>query len=247
MNENYQPHNKQPQDRQSQDKQPQDKQNNPLTGQQVSEFLSANPDFFEQHPQIVESLELPHESGKAVSLIERQISVLRERNMEMRARLNSLLESASINDKLFEKTKRLVLNILEAPDLDTIVTTLYDSLGTDFKVEFHNLILLGERDKIPASHARVVGLEEAHGAIGTLLRTNRAICGVLRQDELEFLFGEDADKVGSVAAVPLCHGNIFGVLAIGNSDPNCYRSSMGTLFLSYIAEVLNRIAPKLLH
>ena len=236
-----------PQDKQLQDTLPKYKRNSPLTAQQVSEFLAANPDFFDQHPQIVESLELPHESGKAVSLIERQISVLRERNMEMRARLNGLLDSASTNDKLFEKTKRLVLNILEAPDLDTIVTTLYDSLGSDFKVEFHNLILLGERDNIPASHAKVVGLDEANDAIGTLLRGNRAICGVLRQDELEFLFGEDANKIGSVAAVPLCHGNIFGILAVGNSDPNRYRCSMGTLFLSYIAEILNRIAPKLLN
>lgn len=225
---------------------PQRQQDKELSAEQVKAFLNANPDFFDRHPKLVERLELPHESGKAVSLIERQISVLRERNMEMRARLNNLLESARDNDKLFEKTKRLVLNILEAPNLDTIVNTLYDSLGTDFKVEFHKLILLGDQNKIPTSHARVVGLDEAQNAIGTLLRTNRAICGVLRRDELEFLFGDDADKIGSVAAVPLCHGNIFGILAVGNSDPKYYRSSMGTLFLSYIAEVLNRVAPKLM-
>ncbi|MBV1931847.1 MAG: DUF484 family protein [Porticoccaceae bacterium] len=225
---------------------PQRPRDTELGAQQVSAFLSANLDFFDLHPELIERLELPHESGKAVSLIERQISVLRERNMEMRARLNNLLESARDNDKLFEKTKRLVLSILEAPNLDAIVTALYESLGTDFRVQYHKLILLGDQDKILTSHARVVGLDEAQSAIGTLLRTNRAICGVLRQDELEFLFGDDADKIGSVAAVPLYHGNIFGILAIGNSDPNHYRSSMGTLFLSYIAEVLNRVAPKLL-
>ncbi|RLA54097.1 MAG: DUF484 domain-containing protein [Gammaproteobacteria bacterium] len=224
-----------------------DKPGKELSEQQVSDFLTANPDFFDRHPRVIENLELPHESGKAVSLIERQISVLRDRNIEMRRRLNNLLESARTNDKLFEKTKRLVLTILESQDLDSVVSVLYDSLGTDFKVEFHNLILLGEVDKIPHSHAKVVGLDEANNAIGTLLRTNRAICGVLRHDELEFLFGEDAPKIGSVAAVPLCHGSIFGILAIGNSDPNRYRSSMGTLFLSYIAEVLNRVAPKLLN
>ncbi len=217
-----------------------------LTATQINDFLTANPDFFSHHPQLIENLELPHESGKAVSLIERQISVLRDRNMEMRHRLNNLLESARANDKLFEKTKRLVLNILEAQNLDGVVATLYESLGADFKVEFYNLILLGESGKIPVSHAKVVGLEEANNAVGTLLRTNRAICGVLRNDELDFLFGEDAVKIGSVAAVPLCHGNVFGILAIGNKDPNCYRSSMGTLFLSYIAEILNRVAPRLM-
>lgn len=218
-----------------------------MTAAQVSDFLAANPDFFDQYPDILESLQLPHDSGKAVSLIERQISVLRERNIEMRARLHNLLESARENDKLFEKTKRLVLNILEGKNLDAVVTALYDSLGADFKVEYFRLILLGEQDEIPATNARVVGLDEAQSAIGTLLRTNRAICGVLRRDELEFLFGNEAGAIGSVAAVPLCHGHVFGILAIGNSDPNRYRSSMGTLFLSYIAEILNRVAPRLIH
>lgn len=218
-----------------------------MTAAQVSDFLAANPDFFDQYPDILESLQLPHDSGKAVSLIERQISVLRERNIEMRARLHNLLESARENDKLFEKTKRLVLNILEGKNLDAVVTALYDSLGADFKVEYFRLILLGEQDEIPTTNARVVGLDEAQSAIGTLLRTNRAICGVLRRDELEFLFGDEAGAIGSVAAVPLCHGHVFGILAIGNSDPNRYRSSMGTLFLSYIAEILNRVAPRLIH
>lgn len=218
-----------------------------MTAAQVSDFLAENPDFFDQYPDILESLQLPHDSGKAVSLIERQISVLRERNIEMRARLHNLLESARENDKLFEKTKRLVLNILEGKNLDAVVTALYDSLGADFKVEYFRLILLGEQDEIPATNARVVGLDEAQSAIGTLLRTNRAICGVLRRDELEFLFGDEAGAIGSVAAVPLCHGHVFGILAIGNSDPNRYRSSMGTLFLSYIAEILNRVAPRLIH
>jgi uncharacterized protein YigA (DUF484 family) len=49
--------------------------------------------------------------------------------------------------------------------------------------------------------------------------------------------------VGSVAAVPLRYDNLYGILAVGNSDPNFYKSSMGTLFLSYIAEILNRVLP----
>lgn len=217
-----------------------------LSTRQVSEFLLENPDFFSRHPDLVADLELPHESGKAVSLIERQISVLRERNMEMRQRLNSMLESAQANDKLFEKTKRLVLSLLDASTLDGLVSALYESLATDFKVEFHNLILLGEREKIPASLARVVGMAEANSAIGSLMRNNHPICGVLRADELQFLFGDDARHIGSVAAVPLSHGNMFGILAVGNRDQGFYRSSMGTLFLSYIADVLNRAVPRLM-
>ena len=58
-----------------------------------------------------------------------------------------------------------------------------------------------------------------------------------------FLFGERGRQVGSVAAVPLRYDSLYGILAVGNRDPNFYKSSMGTLFLSYIAEILNRVLP----
>ncbi len=222
------------------------KQDVPLVSEaQVCEFLSAKTDFFERHPELLESIELPHESGKAVSLIERQISVLRERNLEMRSRLNNLLETARANDKLFEKTKRLVLALLEADTLAKAIDTLYDNLQNDFQIEHYSLILFSPENS-PVSQARIVGLDQGSQAIGGLLRSNRATCGVLRDEELAFLFEEQASAIKSVAVVPLNNGNTFGVLAIGSSDPLYYKSSMGTLFLSYIAEVLNRVLPPMM-
>ena len=210
----------------------------------IKAYLQDNPNFFENHPDLLELIQLPHESGRAVSLVERQVAVLRERNMEMRQRLNNLLEAARTNDKLFEKTKRLVLNLLDSRDINSLVDTLYESLGNDYQLQYFSLVLLTDTTRLPDNPARVVGLDEAENQVGTLLRSNRAICGVLRQEELQFLFGNKAGEIGSVAAVPLTRGQSYGILAIGNSDPNYYRSSMGTLFLSYIAEVLNRILPK---
>lgn len=213
-----------------------------ITEEQVCEFLSGETDFFDRHPELLESLELPHKSGKAVSLIERQISVLRERNLEMRSRLNNLLETARANDTLFEKTKRLVLAVLEADSLTKAIDTLYSSLKNDFQIEYYQLILFSTETS-SASPARLVSLDQGSQAIGSLLRSNRATCGVLRDEELAFLFEEQASAIKSVAVVPLSNGNTFGVLAIGSSDPLYYKSSMGTLFLSYIAEVLNRTLP----
>ncbi|MCV6604155.1 MAG: DUF484 family protein [Porticoccaceae bacterium] len=210
----------------------------------IKAYLQDNPNFFENHPDLLELIQLPHESGRAVSLVERQVAVLRERNMEMRQRLNNLLEAARTNDKLFEKTKRLVLNLLDSRDINSLVDTLYESLGNDYQLQYFSLVLLTDTTRLPDNPARVVGLDEAENQVGTLLRSNRAICGVLRREELQFLFGNKAGEIGSVAAVPLTRGQSYGILAIGNSDPNYYRSSMGTLFLSYIAEVLNRILPK---
>ena len=209
----------------------------------VREFLRDNPRFLDENTDILECLVLPHNSGNAVSLVERQVGVLRDRNKEMRARLDNMLQTAHDNDLLFEKTKRLVLNLLEAKNLSALIEAVYDSLGKDYGIEFYGLTLLGDEQKLPRTMARVATMEKANERIGTLLGANRAVCGILREDEMTFLFGERGRNVGSVAAVPLRYDNLYGILAVGNSDPNFYKSSMGTLFLSYIAEILNRVIP----
>lgn len=217
-----------------------------LTASKVAAFLLKHPEFFADHPDVLTEMELPHNTGGAISLMERQVSVLRERNLEMRQRLSKLLDTARDNERLFEKTRRLVLALMEARDLDQAVKALYQSLEQDFNIAFYNLLLFGREGQFRTSTAKVVSLQDARPYIGNLLKTNRAICGTLRELEVELLFAENAPHIGSCAAVPLNHSATFGMLAVGNNDPKYYRSSMGTLFLSYIAEVLNRVLPRLM-
>ena len=211
----------------------------------VKNFLIDHPDFFSIHPEMLEGLALPHDTGKAVSLVERQVSVLRQRNVELRHRLNELLDTAHSNDSLFEKTKTLVLHLLEADSLQRLVETLYDNLHENFDIPSCSLLILGD-GKIAASPARIVAEEQAATQIGALLRSSRPQCGVLRPDEIRFLFGEKADQVSSVAAVRLGGDQPFAILALGNPDSRYYQANSGTLFLSYIAEVLQRIMPRFL-
>lgn len=218
----------------------------PLEPEQIEAWLREHPDFFESHPDLLAELTLPHESGSAISLVERQVAILRERNIDMRNRLSKLLDNARDNDKLFEKTKRLVLNLLEGQDMGDIIDALCYSFDKDFSIHFTSVILFGNAEKIPSSQARVVSIADAREHVGALLKTSRAVCGTLGEKEQTFLFGDHASEIGSVAVVPLMHGSVFGLLAIGNRDPQYYRSSMGTLFLGYIAEVLNRLLPKYL-
>lgn len=218
----------------------------PLEPEQILAYLQAHPHFFEAYPDLLAELSLPHDSGGAVSLIERQIAVLRERNMDMRHRLSKLLDNARDNDRLFDKTKRLVLTLLEGQDMGDIIDALFYCFDKEFNIQYTRLYLFGNIDKVPTSQAQVVSFSQARDNISSILKSNRAICGTLGPKEMQFIFGQQAAEIGSVATVPLVHGNAFGLLAIGNRDPQYYRSSMGTLFLGYIAEVLNRILPKYL-
>ncbi len=216
-----------------------------LTEEQVVAYLRKHLDFFTRQKELLTELDLPHNSGKAVSLVERQVIILRERNIEMRQRLSSLLDNARDNDRLFDKTKRLVLALLECHDLGDLVDALYYSFDKEFNVHYTRLILFGHN--IPPSAARVESISSARNHIGKRLKSAHAVSGGIDVKETEFLFDDDARNVGSAAIAVLSHGNPLGVLAIGNQDPAYYRSSMGTLFLAYIAEVLNRLLPKYLN
>ncbi|WP_339411512.1 DUF484 family protein [Pseudomonas sp. EA_35y_Pfl2_R5] len=220
-----------------------DKQNSPkpLDSETVAAYLRLHPEFFIDHDELIPELRIPHQRGDTVSLVERQVKLLRERNIEMRHRLSQLMDVARDNDRLFDKTRRLVLDLLDANSLEGVVSCVEDSLRSEFQVPFVSLILFSDA---PLPVGRSVSSAEAHQAIGGLLAGGKTICGVLREHELNFLFGsEDGAQVGSAAVVGINHQGLHGVLAIGSADPQHYKSSLGTLFLGYIAEVLGRVVP----
>ncbi|TBU96988.1 DUF484 family protein [Phytopseudomonas dryadis] len=213
----------------------------PLDSETVAAYLRLHPEFFIDHDELIPELRIPHQRGDTVSLVERQVKLLRERNIEMRHRLSQLMDVARDNDRLFDKTRRLVLDLLDATSLEEVVSCVEDSLRSEFQVPFVGLILFSDT---PLPVGRTVSSAEAHQAIGGLLAGGKTICGVLREHELNFLFGEAAGEVGSAAVVALSYQGLHGVLAIGSADAQHYKSSLGTLFLGYIAEVLARVLPR---
>ncbi len=217
-----------------------------ITEDQVIKYLQQHPDFFVQQPNLLAELRLPHDSGGAISLVERQVAILRERNMDMRHRLSKLLDNARDNDRLFDKTKRLVLALLESSSLNDAINSLFYSFNNDFQIHYTTLILFTDSDDLKADKARLETIEQAREHIGTVIRNSKPICGPADAGMVNYLFPNHSNHVGSMALAPLVYGTTFGVLAIGNRDPHYYRSSMGTLFLSYIGEVLNRTLPKYL-
>ncbi|KMM78862.1 DUF484 family protein [Pseudomonas deceptionensis] len=208
----------------------------------VAAYLQAHPDFFNQRDELLLSLRIPHQRGDTISLVERQLELLRGRNIEMRHRLSQLMDVARDNDRLFEKTRRLNLALMDATSLDELVIAVEDSLRQDFQVPFVSLVLFGDN---PMPVGRWVSSADAQRALGGLLTEGKAVSGSLREHELDFLFGEEQRKqIGSTAVVALNHLGLHGVLAIASRDPQHYKSSVGSLFLGYVAEVLGRVLPR---
>lgn len=213
----------------------------PINEQDIADYLGKHPDFFERHGDVLQDLRLQHPSGQAISLIEKQVSSLRERNTELRHKLNQLLDNARENDRLFERSKRLVLSLLECTELGDAVDALYYSFDKEFNIPFTRVILFSEPPQ--PSNTHTVTLDDAKAALGRHLTASRATSGGLSREEMDFLFGNDSQLIGSAAMAPLYYNQWLGVLAVGHMDTQHYQAGMGTLFLTHIAEVLDRLLP----
>jgi uncharacterized protein len=208
----------------------------------VREYLKNHDDFLQRNPDMLDYLHISHASGSAISLVEKQVAVLRERNMDMRQRLKTLTANARNNDMLYEQTRGLILKLLEAESIEALYSIFMSSMTTDFRVDHASMILFDDH----ASHEgwRMETRETVKAEIGSLFRGNKAVCGTLRREELNFLFPEGGEA-GSAALMPLSNTEQLGLIAVGSSDANYYNSKVGTLFLSHIAEVIVKLLVRL--
>lgn len=214
--------------------------------QEVVDYIRNNPDFFIKHESLLKDIKLPHQSGKAISLGERQVQVFREQRDGLQARLNELVAIAHENDQHFEKSKRLLLNLMDARSLDEVVIVLGESFRNDFNIPSSCLLVFGDATDYPASDMAFANLDEVRDTLGSLLDSTRAVCGQFSDAQLACLFAGNTENVGSAAVIPIRQGEVVAMLSLGSDDERYFDSSMGSLFLSYISDFISRILPELL-
>jgi len=222
-----------------------------LTREQVADYLRNNPDFFVDQDELLRSLTLPHDSGRAISLVERQVHLFREQRDTLRRELVELVSIARHNDGLFEKSKRLLLQVIEAKTLNDMAAAVDDSLRVDFGLDAASILLFSDaaanvRESQAQGALHVVDAGEARERLGTLLEGDRAVCGHFHEEERSFLFPDRDKPIASVAIMPLRHQGLVGVFAVGSCQPGYFDQSMGSLFLSYISDTLSRLLPPML-
>lgn len=220
---------------------------NSLNDESVARYLADNPDFFRHHPNVLSEMSLPHHSGNATSLIERQVAILRERSIQTRHKLGELIEAARANDALFNTTQALVLKLLQADSLDSIFSTMESQLQAQFGVESTSTLLLCDED-IAAQTASVDprfkrSMDEAKTSIPALIDNNHSLCGTLREHEAAFVFTDAKYAIGSAAIASrdiTCSNGATArlILAVAHHSPSHYGSETGTLFLDYLGDIL---------
>ena len=201
--------------------------------QQVSDYLVTHPDFFVRHPEVLVQIDIPHPTGGAVSLIERQVQTLREQNRRYRSQLESLLEIARDNDALARRLHRLTLALIETRSFDEVLNTLQDELRNLFQADAVEVKLFSAEEL--AAH----GNEAGPAMFSDFIDRERPTCGELPPEQLEYLFGPQAGETGSAALIPLHATPMVGVLAIGSHDPHRFDATKSVDFLQRLADIVS--------
>jgi len=222
-----------------------------LSDKEVIEYLQAHPDFFITHTHLLADLVVPHESGGAVSLIERQVAVLRDQNRQARRELAELVQIARDNDRLNECLQRFALAVMGCATLSEIFNTLYDTLRSDLNADAVVLRLFGNGAAVLEDAELVNAAWVARDAaeleiFRKILEAGKPVCGRLSPAQLHYLFGSQAKDIASAVLLPLHPGGqdgsplSYGLLAIGSHNGERFHPAMGTVFLSHLSALLSR-------
>jgi uncharacterized protein YigA (DUF484 family) len=209
----------------------------------VVAYLQAHPDLLVRYPQLIASVSVPHTCGEAVSLVEYQVNVLRERNQELHARIDELVGNARDNEDLGRRLHRLTLELIGCHGAGDLFSTLQHSLSAQFATEYTALRLFAA----PADPGDAALAEfDAAGArvreaFAAALEGDKPTCGRLRPEQVSLLFDEGSGAIGSGALIPLRGARAFGILALASGDPQRYHPGMGTVFLRQLGEVVSAV------
>lgn len=229
------------------------KEDTQLEAEAVARYLAEHHDFFVGREELLADMTVPHASGKAISLLERQVILLRERNAEMERRMREFLGNASANDSLFEKTRIIVLELLKAGTLDELAASVEREMSEKFgAAESRVLFICGEEAAFPPRTLRPY--EAAREHLGELFEKKRTFCGEVSPAQAGFLFPGSEGRIACAAIVPIHISameagarefSAIPVLAVGSENPLHFNKGQDTLFLDFIGEILSALITRL--
>ena len=216
-----------------------------LTAEQVLAYLKAHPDFFERAPQILSEINVPHpQSGQAISLVERQAAVLRERIKSMELKLAELLRHGQENDAISASVQRWVRGLFLHASAETLPRFLADSLASLFSVPLVGIAIWRPAASMANGDWAVSPTADYVGQIDNL---RAPICGPAGVSQAVRLLPEAGRDAQSVAVLPLRVGaapEAFGVLVLGSPDARRFTPDLGVAFLERIGEIASAALSK---
>lgn len=208
------------------------------TADDVEAYLLQHPDFFHDHLDLLEQLSIPHPSGVAVSLIAKQLELMRSKHLDQENRLTALIEIAQNNDIAFQRLHQLTLALLNALTLYEVIANLEQVLTGYFLSDFVAVRLIQHCPDASLSEFFIEPDSDDVRPFMKELACKQTKCARPTLAQARILFGDLALEVNSCAIVPLTVGDSAGILAIGSREQGRFHYSMGQLFLTQIGEIV---------
>ena len=193
-----------------------------LSPDHIAGYLRRHPNFLADFPDLALTLVMPREAGVATSLTNYQLEILREKNRSLSTRLRDLVTVAEENQALVGRVHQLALRLLRAASFRDTVLAIAASLREDFHTDLVRVCLTG-MPRLALDEAWLIEVDAADASLAAFADVRAKhdpLCGRLRTDKLEFLFGEFAPDVPATRRrepglrrrqrlrCPCCHGPI---------------------------------------
>ena len=205
-----------------------------MTAEEVAQFFRTHPQFFDQHPELLESIFVPHPyGGRAIPLSERQILALRDKVKLLEGKLGELIQFGEENDAIGEKVHRLSAALLGAREFAAAAQALTFHLREDFSVP-HVALRVWDKSLPEGTREGAPVSDELRARVETM---GGPQCGAAAGNPFLPWFGDAREHVRSIALVPLGQTRSFGLLALGSEDARRFYAEMGTLYLRRIGEL----------
>ncbi len=214
----------------------------PITEDDIAQFLTNTPGFFERHAEVLASVQItsPH-GARAVSLQERQAEMLREKIKGLEQRIMEMVRNSTENAAIANKVHQWTGSLLQVRDPFDLPQAVVDGVRTLFDVPQAAVRVWDVAAPYIDADFTQGASEDARAFASSL---TMPFCGPnLGFEPAAWLANEAGEPAQSLALLPLRAGAIdsatpaFGLLVLGSQDPQRFDATMGTEFLSRMAEL----------
>ncbi len=211
----------------------------------VAQFLQDNPQFFEEHADLISRLVVPHpHGGRTISITERQMLSLRDKNKQLEGKMSELLQFGEENDTISEKMHRLGVAMIAAATFQSVLHTLNFHLRDDFAIP-HVALRLWDKPESADELPEFTDVSEELQVFAETL--NQPYCGSTSGFETSSWFGDASRHVRSQALIAMRNGGgTIGMIALGSEDAQRFYAGMGTLYLERLGEMASAALARVL-
>ncbi len=208
-----------------------------LDAEIVASWLKDNPEFFLLHGAMLNDIKIPHPHGThTVSLSERQLLTLRDKNRTLEQRLSELIGYAETNDSISSKVHQLAVRLLAQRSLAGVLDTIQQQMLHNFGVPHVTLRLWNFNSRL-RDHVAFQAVAKLQQEAIAHVETPR--CGHHMPVQCDQWFGDLADELKSYALLPMRDSETFGALLLGSPDENRFYPDMGIFYLQRITELVS--------